>query len=210
MTNSNDFKVGVTIEVDNAIYTILEFQHVKPGKGAAIVKTKLKNLRTGSIIEKTFNAGEKVALARIEKKNMQFLYEMNGTYYFMNMTTYEQIELDKTLVEYESKFLKENLEDILIIYDDMDFNVGTIKIKASGSSGGHNGIKSIIKCLGTENFKRIRIGISKPEGDTIDYVLGKFSKHDLNNLYYVFNTINRIIEDFVVLPFEKLMSKYNG
>ena len=66
------------------------------------------------------------------------------------------------------------------------------------------------KCLGTENFKRIRIGISKPEGDTIDYVLGKFSKHDLNNLYYVFNTINRIIEDFVVLPFEKLMSKYNG
>ena len=110
MTNSNDFKVGVTIEVDNAIYTILEFQHVKPGKGAAIVKTKLKNLRTGSIIEKTFNAGEKVALARIEKKNMQFLYEMNGTYYFMNMTTYEQIELDKSLVEYESKFLKENLQ----------------------------------------------------------------------------------------------------
>ena len=56
----------------------------------------------------------------------------------------------------------------------------------------------------------MRIGISKPEGDTINYVLGKFSKHDLNNLYYVFNTINRIIEDFVVLPFEKLMSKYNG
>ena len=118
MTNSNDFKVGVTIEVDNAIYTILEFQHVKPGKGAAIVKTKLKNLRTGSIIEKTFNAGEKVALARIEKKNMQFLYEMNGTYYFMNMTTYEQIELDKSLVEYESKFLKENLEVIMMFYGD--------------------------------------------------------------------------------------------
>lgn len=117
MTNSNDFKVGVTIEVDNAIYTILEFQHVKPGKGAAIVKTKLKNLRTGSIIEKTFNAGEKVALARIEKKNMQFLYEMNGTYYFMNMTTYEQIELDKSLVEYESKFLKENLEVIISFYE---------------------------------------------------------------------------------------------
>ena len=118
MTNSNDFKVGVTIEVDGSIYTILEFQHVKPGKGAAIVKTKLKNLRTGSIIEKTFNAGEKVALARIEKKNMQFLYEMNGTYYFMNMTTYEQIELDKTLVEYESKFLKENLEVIMMFYGD--------------------------------------------------------------------------------------------
>ena len=118
MTNSNDFKVGVTIEVEGAIYTILEFQHVKPGKGAAIVKTKLKNLRTGSIIEKTFNAGEKVALARIEKKNMQFLYEMNNVYYFMNMTTYEQIELDKSLVEYESKFLKENLEVIMMFYGD--------------------------------------------------------------------------------------------
>ena len=118
MTKSNDFKVGVTIEVDNAIYPILEFQHVKPGKRAAIVKTELKNLRTGSIIAKTFTAGEKVALARIEKKNMQFLYEMNGTYYFMNMTTYEQIELDKSLVEYESKFLKENLEVIMMFYGD--------------------------------------------------------------------------------------------
>ena len=77
----------------------------------------LKKLKS-AIIEKTFNAGEKVALARIEKKNMQFLYEMNGTYYFMNMTTYEQIELDKSLVEYESKFLKENLEVIMMFYGD--------------------------------------------------------------------------------------------
>ena len=116
MTNSNDFKVGVTIEVDNAIYTILEFQHVKPGKGAAIVTTKLKNLRTGSIIEKTFNAGEKVALARIEKKNMQFLYEMSGTYYFMNMTTYEQVELDKSVLGDDAKFLKENVEVIMMFF----------------------------------------------------------------------------------------------
>lgn len=118
MTNSNDFKVGVTIEVEGAIYTILEFQHVKPGKGAAIVKTKLKNLRTGSIIEKTFNAGEKVALARIEKKNMQFLYSMNDTYYFMNNETYDQIELDKAVIGEDVKFLKENLEVYIIFYGD--------------------------------------------------------------------------------------------
>ena len=118
MTNSNDFKVGVTIEVDGNIYTILEFQHVKPGKGAAIVKTKLKNLRTGSIIEKTFNAGEKVALARIEKKNMQFLYSMGDTYYFMNNETYDQIELDKSTVGESCKFLKENLEVYIIFYGD--------------------------------------------------------------------------------------------
>ena len=119
MTNSNDFKVGVTIEVDGNIYTILEFQHVKPGKGAAIVKTKLKNLRTGSIIEKTFNAGEKVALARIEKKNMQFLYEMSGTYYFMNMTTYEQVELAKEVLGDDAKFLKENVEVIMFFGEEV-------------------------------------------------------------------------------------------
>lgn len=118
MTNSNDFKVGMTIETENAIFTILEFQHVKPGKGAAIVKTKLKNLRTGSIIEKTFNAGEKVALARIDKKQMQFLYSMGDTYYFMNMDTYDQIELDKSNLTEESKFLKENLEVYIIFFGD--------------------------------------------------------------------------------------------
>lgn len=118
MTNSNDFKVGMTIETENAIFTILEFQHVKPGKGAAIVKTKLKNLRTGSIIEKTFNAGEKVALARIDKKQMQFLYTMGDTYYFMNMETYDQIELDKSILTGEAKFLKENLEVYIIFFGD--------------------------------------------------------------------------------------------
>lgn len=118
MTNSNDFKVGMTIETENAIFTILEFQHVKPGKGAAIVKTKLKNLRTGSIIEKTFNAGEKVALARIDKKQMQFLYAMGDTYYFMNMETYDQIELDKSILTEEAKFLKENLEVYIIFFGD--------------------------------------------------------------------------------------------
>ncbi len=118
MTNSNDFKVGMTIETENAIFTILDFQHVKPGKGAAIVKTKLKNLRTGSIIEKTFNAGEKVALARIDKKAMQFLYTMGDTYYFMNMTTYDQIELDKLTLGDNTKFLKENLEVYIIFFGD--------------------------------------------------------------------------------------------
>ena len=102
-----------------------------------------------------------------------------------------------------------DINDILVIYDDMDFDVGKFKIKASGSSGGHNGIKSIIKYLGTEDFKRIRIGISKSSYDVVDYVLGKFSKEDMNKLQEVFNTINDVIDDFVSLPFEKLMSKYN-
>ena len=108
MINVNDFKTGVTITLEGAIYQVLEFQHVKPGKGAAIVKAKLKNLRTGSIVENTFNAGIKVETAHIDKQKMQFLYSDGDKYNFMDMETYEQIELDKSQIEYETKFLKEN------------------------------------------------------------------------------------------------------
>ena len=111
MISTNDLKGGITIEVEGAIYVVMETQHVKPGKGAAIVKAKLRNLRTGSIIEKTFNAGVKVATARIEKQLMQYLYNMNDTYYFMNMNTYEQLELSKDVDEDDANTLKKNLEE---------------------------------------------------------------------------------------------------
>lgn len=120
MINVNDFKNGMTIQYDGNIYMVLDYQHVKPGKGAAIVKAKLRNLRTGSIAEYTFNAGVKVEAARIEKKPMQFLYEMNDTYYFMNMNDYEQIELAKSLIGEDAKLLKENLEvDIMFFEGEM-------------------------------------------------------------------------------------------
>ena len=102
-----------------------------------------------------------------------------------------------------------DIEDILIIYDDMDFEVGNFKIKTTGSSAGHNGIKSIISHLNTEDFKRIRIGISKHDGDPINYVLGKFSKDDLNVLNKVFDLIDNIIEEFPKEDFNKIMNKYN-
>ena len=107
MINVNDFKTGMTISYDNNLYQVLEFQHVKPGKGAAIVKTKLKNLRTGSIIEQTFNSGIKVPQGHVEKIKMQYLYENGGSYTFMNMTTYEQVDISKSQIEAESKFLSE-------------------------------------------------------------------------------------------------------
>lgn len=120
MVNVNDFKTGMTIKHEGNIYIVLDFQHVKPGKGAAIVKAKLKNLRTGSIAEYTFNAGVKVESARIEKKPMQFLYSMNDIYYFMNMNDYEQIELNKSVIGEDSKLLKENLEvDIMFFEGEM-------------------------------------------------------------------------------------------
>ncbi len=117
MVNTNDLKNGISIEVDGAIYVVIDTMHVKPGKGAAIVKAKLRNLRTGSITEKTFNAGIKVPTARIEKQLMQYLYEMNDIFYFMNMESYEQLELPKENVVEASKFLKENLEVYITTFE---------------------------------------------------------------------------------------------
>lgn len=116
MINVNDFKTGMTISYENNLYQVLEFQHVKPGKGAAIVKTKLKNLRTGSIVEQTFNSGIKVPAAHVEKIKMQYLYENGGSYTFMNMNTYEQVDLARSQIENEAKFLKEgmNVESMVI------------------------------------------------------------------------------------------------
>lgn len=117
MISTNDLKNGITIEYDGNIYVVMETQHVKPGKGAAIVKAKLKNLRTGAIVEQTFNAGVKVATARIEKQLMQYLYTMNDVYYFMNMETYEQLELDAKTIGNRAKLLKENLEVHITSYE---------------------------------------------------------------------------------------------
>src|SRR5574344_1463559 len=95
---------------------VLDFLHVKPGKGAAFVKAKLRNLRTGSTVEKTFSTSIKLEKAMIEKHNMQYLYENAETYYFMNMETYEQVELNKNQIGDDAKYLKENVAVDLIFY----------------------------------------------------------------------------------------------
>ena len=117
MINVNDFKTGMTVSYEGNIYQVLEFQHVKPGKGAAIVKAKLKNLRTGSIVEQTFNAGIKIPAAHVDKSKMQFLYATGDVYSFMNMDTYEQVEVNKSQIEDQVKFLKEGLEVMLSFYE---------------------------------------------------------------------------------------------
>lgn len=110
MISVNDFKTNVTIEVDNAIWQVIEFQHVKPGKGAAFVRSKLRNIRTGAIQEKTFRAGEKVAKAHIENRKMQYLYASGDNHVFMDNETYDQIELPGDSIKNELRFLKENME----------------------------------------------------------------------------------------------------
>lgn len=109
MVSSNDFKNGMTITYDGNMYKILWFMHVKPGKGGAFVKTKLRNLRTGAVIEYTFNAAEKVEKAIIDKVTMQYLYDSGTSFVFMDSNTYEQIEIPYNLIEEEKKFLVENM-----------------------------------------------------------------------------------------------------
>lgn len=116
MISVNDFKTGTTIEFEDNIWQVLEFQHVKPGKGAAFVRSKLRNLRNGNIQEKTFRAGEKVKRAHIDHKKMQYLYASGDTHAFMDMNTYEQIELSASQIEHELNFIKENLAVDIIMF----------------------------------------------------------------------------------------------
>ena len=108
MISAGDFRNGITIELDNNIYQIIEFQHVKPGKGAAFVRTKLKNVKNGGVIEKTFRPTEKCPQARIDRKDMQYLYSDGDLYHFMDVVNYEQIALNEEAIGDTLKFVKEN------------------------------------------------------------------------------------------------------
>lgn len=110
MISVNDFRTGLTIIVDGQLYRVMDFQHVKPGKGAAFVRSKLRNLRNGNVQEKTFRAGEKVEKAQIDNRKMQYLYAQGDEHVFMDMESYDQTELASSAIEYELKFLKENME----------------------------------------------------------------------------------------------------
>ena len=107
MITAGDFKKGITIEWDGGVWNIVDFQHVKPGKGAAFVRTKLKNVMTGAVIERSFNPTDKMPRAIVETKEMQYVYNDGGLYYFMDMDTYEQLPLNQDQVEEAIPFVKE-------------------------------------------------------------------------------------------------------
>ena len=108
MISSNDLRNGTTIEVDNGIWFVIEFLHVKPGKGSAFVRTKLKNIKSGGVVEKTFRPTEKCPQARIDRKDMQYLYEDGGLFTFMDVETYDQVALNAETIGDALKFVKEN------------------------------------------------------------------------------------------------------
>lgn len=121
--SAGDFRNGTTFEMDGNVFKVVEFQHVKPGKGSAFVRTKLKNVITGAVIEKTFNPSEKYLGAEIEKRDMQYLYQDGDLYYFMDNNTYEQIPLNEEQIGDALKYMKENMDMKILSYKGKVFAV---------------------------------------------------------------------------------------
>ena len=117
MISVNDLKNGLTLELDNGLWTVVEFLHVKPGKGAAFVRTKLKNAETGNVIERTFRAGEKVAKAMLDRREMQYLYQEGNDYVMMDNETYEQLPVPGSAMGDGVKYLKENMIVQILFHD---------------------------------------------------------------------------------------------
>lgn len=116
--STNDFRTGLTVELEGDVVQIIEFQHVKPGKGSAFVRSKLRNIRTGAVIEKTFNAGEKLPKARIDRREVQYLYNDGKDYNFMDMETYDQMTMTAEQLGDSIKYLKENMNIHVLVYQE--------------------------------------------------------------------------------------------
>ena len=123
MVTAGDFRNGVTFEMDGGVYSIIEFQHVKPGKGAAFVRTKIRNVMTGSVTEKTFSPTDKFENAYVERKEMQYLYSDGDLYYFMDMESYEQLPIGKDKLDDNFRFVKENMMCKVVSYKGNVFGV---------------------------------------------------------------------------------------
>lgn len=123
MISAGDFKKGVTIDIEGKIFTIVEFLHVKPGKGPAFVRTKIKNIITGAVLDRTFNPNEKLLRAHIETKEMQYLYDDGTFYYFMDNNTYEQLPIEADQVANALPFMTENMNAVIRFYKGKAFSV---------------------------------------------------------------------------------------
>jgi len=123
MISAGEFRKGITIEIDGGVWVIVDFQHVKPGKGAAFVRTKIKNVIEGNVLERTFNPSDKFPKAHVERKEMQYLYNDGELYYFMDTETYEQLPLNKDIVEDAMNFITENMNVTVSFFKGQAFSV---------------------------------------------------------------------------------------
>ena len=172
MISAGDFRNGVTFEMDGQVVSIIEFQHVKPGKGAAFVRTKIRNVITGAVVEKTFNPTEKFPPAFIERKDMEYLYEDGDLYYFMDNETYEQLPIGKDVLGDNFKFVTENMTCKVLSYKGNVFGVEPptfVVLKVTQTEPGVKGdtATNVTKPATLETGAEIKVPIFINEGDSI-------------------------------------------
>jgi elongation factor P len=172
MIMAGDFRKGVTVEIDGVVWSISDFQHVKPGKGAAFVRTRLKNVMTGAVLERTFSPTDKYPLAHIETKDMEYLYSDGELYYFMDIETYEQIPLNFEQVEDAIDFIKENDQVKMRFYKGSAFSVEApnfVELKVTETEPGFKGdtATGTTKPAVVETGYHIAVPLFVNEGDII-------------------------------------------
>ncbi|MEG1942865.1 MAG: elongation factor P [Angelakisella sp.] len=172
MISAGDFRNGITFDMDGNVVQIIEFQHVKPGKGAAFVRTKIRNVITGSVIEKTFNPSDKYPTAFIEKKDMQYLYVDGDLYYFMDNETYENLPINKSVLGDNFKFVKENTDVKILSYKGSVFGVETpnfaeLEITKTDPGFAGNTATNATKPATLETGAEIKVPLFCSEGEVI-------------------------------------------
>ncbi len=172
MITAGDFRNGVTFDMDGQVVTIIEFQHVKPGKGAAFVRTKIRNVITGAVVEKTFNPNDKFPTAFIERKDMEYIYNDGELYYFMDSETYEQTPINASVLGDNFKFVKENMVCKIMSYKGNVFGVEPptfVQLEVTQTEPGVKGdtATNVTKPATLETGAEIKVPIFINEGDKI-------------------------------------------
>ena len=172
MVSAGDFRNGVTFEMDGNVYQIIEFQHVKPGKGAAFVRTKIRNVIAGSVVEKTFNPNDKFPTAFVERKDMEYSYSDDGLYYFMDPESYELVPVNASELGDNFKFVKENMVCKILSYKGKIFGVEPptfVELEVSKTDPGFKGdtATNAMKPATLETGAEIRVPLFINEGDMI-------------------------------------------
>jgi elongation factor P len=172
MISAGDFRNGVTFEMDGNVVSIIEFQHVKPGKGAAFVRTKIRNVITGSVIERTFNPNDKYPTAFIERKDMQYLYNDGDLYYFMDSETFEQTPINKSVLGDNFKFVQENMNCKVLSYKGNVFGVeppNFVELEVTKTDPGFKGntATNALKPATVETGAEINVPLFIEEGERI-------------------------------------------
>ena len=172
MISAGDFRNGVTFELDGQVVQVIEFQHVKPGKGAAFVRTKYKNVITGAVVEKSFNPNDKYPTAFIERKDMEYSYEDGGLYYFMDTETWEQIPISADILGDSFKFVKENMVCEILSYKGNVFGVeppNFVELKVTKTDPGFKGdtATGATKPATLETGAQINVPLFVNQGDRV-------------------------------------------